>query len=111
MGKREHALWRQRWARQRWAAADLHTSTHCLPALQHMATEFVEKSAAAAVDTMVPQATVIHAPVLTGGAGVAALEAFYEKDFIPRCARLLWVVLRVGFCAAQPHGWQGWMGA
>jgi hypothetical protein len=41
---------------------------------EHVATEFSEKSADAAVATMVPHATVNHVPVMTGGKGTEALR-------------------------------------
>ncbi|KAL4433688.1 hypothetical protein ABPG75_000129 [Micractinium tetrahymenae] len=51
---------------------------------EHIATEFTEKSAAAAVATMVPSSTVNHVPVMTGGVGTKALEEFYAQHFIPK---------------------------
>ncbi|KAL4450665.1 hypothetical protein ABPG77_001021 [Micractinium sp. CCAP 211/92] len=64
----------------------LESSTPDLNALweQHIATEFTEKSAAAAVATMVPSSTVNHVPVMTGGVGTQALEQFYAEHFIPK---------------------------
>uniref|UniRef100_A0A383W4Q2 SnoaL-like domain-containing protein n=1 Tax=Tetradesmus obliquus TaxID=3088 RepID=A0A383W4Q2_TETOB len=50
----------------------------------HVATEFTEKSADAAVATMIPEATVNHVPVITGGAGKDALRAFYHDNFISK---------------------------
>jgi carboxymethylenebutenolidase len=50
----------------------------------HIATEFTEKSADAAVATMVPHATVNHVPTMTGGVGTEALRAFYADNFIPK---------------------------
>jgi carboxymethylenebutenolidase len=49
---------------------------------EHIATEFEEKCAKAAVATMVPHASVNHVPVMTGGSGTAALESFYHNHFI-----------------------------
>jgi carboxymethylenebutenolidase len=51
---------------------------------QHVATEFTERSADAAVATMVPHATVNHVPTCTGGVGTEALRHFYSQHFIPR---------------------------
>ncbi|GBF95978.1 carboxymethylenebutenolidase [Raphidocelis subcapitata] len=51
---------------------------------EHIATEFSEKSADAAVATMVPHATVNHVPTMTGGEGTEALRLFYATNFIPR---------------------------
>lgn len=51
---------------------------------KHVDTEFGEKSAAAAVETMVPHATVIHMPVMTGGVGTDVLRQFYATHFIPK---------------------------
>lgn len=51
---------------------------------EHIATEFTQKSAAAAVATMVPSSTVNHVPVMTGGVGTQALEQFYARHFIPK---------------------------
>ena len=50
----------------------------------HVATEFSEKSADAAVATMVPNATVNHVPTMTGGVGTEALRTFYAENFIPK---------------------------
>jgi len=51
---------------------------------EHIATEFTEKSADAAVATMVPNSTVNHVPTMTGGQGTEGLRAFYAKHFIPK---------------------------
>jgi carboxymethylenebutenolidase len=48
----------------------------------HVRDEFATKDAAAALDTMVPDAYVNHVPVLTGGVG-RELREFYSKHFIP----------------------------
>ena len=50
---------------------------------EHVRNEFATKDAAAAVDTMVPDAYVNHVPVLTGGVGRDQLKEFYSKHFIP----------------------------
>jgi carboxymethylenebutenolidase len=49
----------------------------------HVASEFVEKDAAATMATMTADPTVIHVPVLTGGRGIDQLHAFYRDWFIP----------------------------
>jgi len=49
---------------------------------EHVREEFAAKDAAAALDTMVPDAYVNHVPVLTGGVG-PELREFYSKHFIP----------------------------
>eukprot|EP00878_Enallax_costatus_P002461 GHUV01002640.1.p1 GENE.GHUV01002640.1~~GHUV01002640.1.p1 ORF type:complete len:196 (+),score=39.18 GHUV01002640.1:194-781(+) len=51
---------------------------------EHIATEFTDKSADAAVATMVPHSTVNHVPTCTGGAGREGLRTFYAKHFIPK---------------------------
>lgn len=51
---------------------------------EHIATEFTEKSADAAVATMVPHSTVNHVPTMTGGAGTEGLRKFYATHFIPK---------------------------
>lgn len=51
---------------------------------KHMDTEFVEKSADAAVATMTPNASVIHVPVMTGGVGTEPVRQFYATHFIPK---------------------------
>ncbi|KIZ05112.1 carboxymethylene butenolidase [Monoraphidium neglectum] len=50
----------------------------------HIDTEFTEKSADAAVATMVEHATVNHIPTLMGGAGRELLREFYARHFIPK---------------------------
>jgi hypothetical protein len=50
---------------------------------EHVRDEFATKDAAAALDTMVPDAYVNHVPVLTGGVGRDQLMEFYSKHFIP----------------------------
>ncbi|KAI8464343.1 MAG: hypothetical protein J3K34DRAFT_440869 [Monoraphidium minutum] len=50
----------------------------------HIATEFTEKSADAAVATMVETATVNHVPTLMGGEGREDLRRFYATHFIPK---------------------------
>jgi carboxymethylenebutenolidase len=50
---------------------------------EHVRNEFATKDAAAALDTMVPDAYVNHVPVLTGGVGKEELREFYSKHFIP----------------------------
>jgi carboxymethylenebutenolidase len=67
------------------------SSTHLSPAQQklndlweeHLRHEFATKDTDATIDTMVDDARVVHVPVLTGGDGKAALEAFYARHFIP----------------------------
>lgn len=49
----------------------------------HVATEFAEKDADAAMATMTGNPTVIHVPTLTGGRGTEELHAFYRDWFIP----------------------------
>lgn len=49
----------------------------------HLAGEFEQKSAEAAVDTMVEQPSVNHVPVLTGGVGRDQVAHFYRNYFIP----------------------------
>jgi carboxymethylenebutenolidase len=69
----------------------LNTQTELTPAQQlmnalwdeHVYDEFAAKDAAAAIDTMVPDAYVNHVPVLTGGVGREQLQEFYSKHFIP----------------------------
>lgn len=50
----------------------------------HLASEFADKSALAAVDTMVDNPNVNHVPVLTGGVGRKQLQHFYGNYFIPQ---------------------------
>ena len=51
---------------------------------EHVRNEFAARDAAAALDTMVPDAYVNHLPVLTGGTGRQQLREFYSKHFIPQ---------------------------
>jgi carboxymethylenebutenolidase len=51
---------------------------------QHLDAEFRRQDAAESCGTMTPDATVNHVPVMTGGSGVAQLEHFYGRYFIPR---------------------------
>jgi carboxymethylenebutenolidase len=51
---------------------------------EHVRDEFALKDAAAAIETMAPDAYVNHVPVLTGGVGRAQLQEFYAKHFIPK---------------------------
>ena len=48
----------------------------------HLRAEFADRSADAAVATMVEDAYVNHVPVLTGGRGCEELRAFYRDRFI-----------------------------
>jgi carboxymethylenebutenolidase len=50
---------------------------------EHTNHEFATRDTEATLATMVEDAYVNHVPVLTGGAGKAALRAFYAHDFIP----------------------------
>ena len=50
---------------------------------EHVRSEFADKDAQAAADTMVPDAYVNHVPVLTGGVGRDQVLDFYAKHFIP----------------------------
>src|SRR5436305_6123030 len=50
---------------------------------EHTMHEFSTRDSDATLATMVDDAYVNHVPVLTGGAGKAALRAFYSVDFIP----------------------------
>lgn len=50
---------------------------------EHTSHEFSTRDTEATLATMVEDAYVNHVPVLTGGAGRAALRAFYSRDFIP----------------------------
>jgi len=49
----------------------------------HIDTEFIDKDAAATVDTMTPNCYVNHVPVLTGGVGPKEVRHFYGNYFIP----------------------------
>ena len=51
---------------------------------EHLRDEFGTKDTAATLETMVPDAYVNHIPVLTGGVGLAQLEEFYSRHFIPK---------------------------
>jgi carboxymethylenebutenolidase len=50
---------------------------------EHTNLEFVTRDAAATIATMLDDAYVNHIPVMTGGAGKAALLEFYSRCFIP----------------------------
>jgi carboxymethylenebutenolidase len=50
---------------------------------EHTKHEFATRDTEATLATMVEDAYVNHVPVLTGGAGISALRAFYSRDFIP----------------------------
>ena len=50
---------------------------------EHTRHEFVTHDTESTLATMVEDAYVNHVPVMTGGAGKAALRAFYSQDFIP----------------------------
>ena len=49
----------------------------------HLDGEFVTKDVEATLATMVPDASVNHVPVNTGGRGHEELRRFYRDDFIP----------------------------
>jgi carboxymethylenebutenolidase len=51
---------------------------------EHTKHEFATRDTESTLETMVEDAYVNHVPVLTGGAGKAALRHFYSTDFIPR---------------------------
>jgi len=51
---------------------------------EHLASEFREKSADAAINTMVDRPSVNHVPVMTGGVGCKQLTHFYDRYFIPQ---------------------------
>jgi carboxymethylenebutenolidase len=51
---------------------------------RHIRCEFVDKDAAATVDTMSDKNYVNHVPVMTGGFGPAEVLEFYGKHFIPK---------------------------
>ncbi len=59
---------------------------HSLEAIwgEHIEHEFATRDTESTLDTMVDDAYVNHVPVLTGGAGKAALREFYSKHFIPQ---------------------------
>jgi carboxymethylenebutenolidase len=50
---------------------------------EHTNHEFVTRDTEATLATMVEDAYVNHVPVMTGGAGKAALREFYAQQFIP----------------------------
>jgi carboxymethylenebutenolidase len=50
---------------------------------EHTNHEFVTRDTEATLATMVEDAYVNHVPVMTGGAGKAALREFYSRRFIP----------------------------
>jgi carboxymethylenebutenolidase len=50
---------------------------------EHTKHEFVTRDTEATLATMVEDAYVNHVPVMTGGAGKAALREFYSRHFIP----------------------------
>jgi carboxymethylenebutenolidase len=50
---------------------------------EHTKHEFATRDTEATLGTMVEDAYVNHVPVMTGGAGKAALREFYSRDFIP----------------------------
>ena len=50
---------------------------------EHVRSEFANKDAHAAIETMVPDAYVNLVPVLTGGVGRDQVENFYSHHFIP----------------------------
>jgi carboxymethylenebutenolidase len=50
---------------------------------EHTRCEFSTRDTEATLATMVEDAYVNNVPVLTGGAGRAALRSFYSRDFIP----------------------------
>src|SRR5215470_9475816 len=51
---------------------------------EHLASEFRDKSADAAINTMVDRPSVNHVPVMTGGVGRKQLTHFYDRYFIPQ---------------------------
>ena len=51
---------------------------------EHLASEFRDKSAAAAINTMVDRPSVNHVPIMTGGVGRKQLTHFYDRYFIPQ---------------------------
>jgi carboxymethylenebutenolidase len=50
---------------------------------EHTKHEFTTRDTEATLATMVEDAYVNHVPVMTGGAGKAALREFYSRQFIP----------------------------
>jgi carboxymethylenebutenolidase len=51
---------------------------------EHLASEFRDKNADAAINTMVDRPSVNHVPVMTGGVGRKQLTHFYDRYFIPQ---------------------------
>jgi carboxymethylenebutenolidase len=51
---------------------------------EHLASEFRDKNAKAAITTMVDRPSVNHVPVMTGGVGRKQLTHFYDRYFIPQ---------------------------
>src|SRR5215831_6177256 len=51
---------------------------------EHLASEFKDKSAEAAINTMADRPSVNHVPVMTGGVGRKQLTHFYDRYFIPQ---------------------------
>jgi carboxymethylenebutenolidase len=51
---------------------------------RHMRLEFVDRDAAATVETMSDENYVNHVPVMTGGRGRAEMLEFYGQHFIPK---------------------------
>ena len=51
---------------------------------QHVRLEFIDRDAAATVDTMSDENYVNHVPVMTGGRGRDEMLEFYGKHFIPK---------------------------
>src|SRR3981189_3124010 len=49
---------------------------------EHLRSEFVAHDAAAAMDTMVPDAYVNHVPTMTGGVGGNEVKRFYKYHFV-----------------------------
>src|SRR5437660_7512495 len=50
---------------------------------EHTKYEFATRDTEATLATMVDDAYINHAPVMTGGTGKDALREFYSRDFIP----------------------------
>jgi carboxymethylenebutenolidase len=48
----------------------------------HVKAEFVDKSVAATMATMVPEPYLTHVPTLTGGTGRVEVEGFYRDHFV-----------------------------
>src|SRR5215467_12869932 len=51
---------------------------------EHLASEFRDKNAETAINTMVDRPSVNHVPVMTGGVGRRQLTHFYDRYFIPQ---------------------------